>query len=73
MPPHVPSDPPIRNATLVELGVCMQLLDQALTVQANRGMVALKNSIGRMGTSRVREFLRMNQPDFDGSKVEESK
>lgn len=49
----------------------MALLGQALTVQANRGEVDPANLIGRMGATRVWEFLRMNPPVFYGSKVGE--
>ena len=49
----------------------MTLFSQALTTQANRGEVAPTNPIGGMGATRVREFLRMNPPEFYGSKVDE--
>ena len=49
----------------------MALLAQALTVQDNREEVALVNTIGGMGATREREFLRMNLPEFDDSKVGE--
>jgi len=48
----------------------VQLLAQALTAQANREVAATTNSIGGMGAFRVREFLRMNPPEFYRSKVE---
>ena len=37
--------------------------------KANRQEVALANSIKGMGATRVREFLRMNQPEFYGPNV----
>ncbi|XP_049391638.1 uncharacterized protein LOC125856116 [Solanum stenotomum] len=40
-------------------------------VQAIREVVALANPIRGMSAYRIREFLRMNPPDFSGSKVEE--
>ncbi|WMV08907.1 hypothetical protein MTR67_002292 [Solanum verrucosum] len=49
----------------------MQLFAQALTAQANREVVAPANPIRGIATSIVREFLRMNPPEFYGSKVEE--
>ncbi|XP_049399690.1 uncharacterized protein LOC125863705 [Solanum stenotomum] len=39
--------------------------------QANRDVVAPANPIRGMDTSRVREVLKMNPPEFYGSKVEE--
>ena len=71
VPLKVPNDPPIGNAMLEEFRSSMTLFAQALTTQANRGEVALANHIGRMSATRVREFLRMNLPEFYGSKVNE--
>ncbi|KAH0705927.1 hypothetical protein KY285_010447 [Solanum tuberosum] len=70
-PPQAPNDPPIGNATLEEFRTSMQLMDLALTAQANREVVAPVNPIRGMGAFRVREFLMMNPPEFYGSKVEE--
>ena len=71
MPLQAPNDPPIGNATLAELRASMKLLDQALTEQANREVVAPENPIGGMCAIRVEKLLRMNPPEFYGSKVEE--
>jgi len=71
IPPQVPIDPPIGNVTLAKFRTSMNLLAQALTAQANRDVAAPANPIGGMGAYRIREFLRMNPPDFSGSKVEE--
>ena len=35
--------------------------------------MAPANPIGGMGATRVREFLRMNPPEFYGSKVDEDR
>ncbi len=40
-------------------------------MQLNRSIVAPTNPIRGMDNSRVREFLRINLLEFDGSKVEE--
>ncbi|XP_049405046.1 uncharacterized protein LOC125868441 [Solanum stenotomum] len=71
VPPQVLNDPPMENVTLVEFKAFMQLLAQALKTQANRDVVAPTNPIRGMGAYRVREFLRMNPPEFYGSKMEE--
>lgn len=52
----------------------MQLLDQALTMQANGGVVAQENLIRwqiEMVASKIMEFLKMNPLEFGGSQVEE--
>ena len=71
VPPYVPNDPPIGNASLEEFGASMTLLDQASTAQDNKGDFAPANPIGGMGSTRVMEFLRMNPPEVYISKVEE--
>ena len=71
MPLQAPNEPPIGNATLAKLRASMKLLDQALTEQANREVVAPENPIGGMCAIRVEKLLRMNPPEFYGSKVEE--
>ncbi|XP_069145875.1 uncharacterized protein [Solanum lycopersicum] len=71
VPPRVPNDLPIGNAMLEEFRASMTLLAQALTAQDNKGEVAPTNCIGRMSAARVREFFKMNPPEFHGSKVEE--
>ena len=70
VPPQVPNDPPIGNAMLEEFTASMTLLAQDLTAQDNRCEVDTANPIGEMSATRVREFLRMNPPEFHDSKVE---
>ena len=71
VPPQVPNDPPIRNSLFEELRASMNFVSQALTIQDNRGEVGLTNPIGRIGSTRVRDFMRMNPPEFYVSKVGE--
>ena len=71
VPPQVTKDPPIWNAILEEFRASMTLLDQALMAQANIGEVAPANPIGGMSATRVREFLRINPPEFYVSKLDE--
>ena len=70
VPLKVPNDPPIGNAMLEEFTASMTLLAQDLTAQDNRCEVDTANPIGEMSATRVREFLRMNPPEFHDSKVE---
>lgn len=71
VPPQVTNDPEIGNAMFEELRASMSLLDQVLTAQANRGEVASANPVRGMGATKVREFLRINPPEFYGSKIDE--
>ena len=59
------------NVTLEQFRASMNLLVQALTAQANGEVVAPPNPIRGMSAYSIREFLRMNPPEFSGSKVEE--
>ncbi|TMX03312.1 hypothetical protein EJD97_017099 [Solanum chilense] len=71
VPPQVPNGPSIGNAILEEFKASMTFLAQHLIDQANRGEVAEANTMGGTGVTRVRKLLRMNPPEFYGSKVDE--
>jgi len=61
----------VENMTNEEFRSAFQVLAQAVMVKANRVVVAPMNS--NMGTmaSRVRDFTRMNRPEFYGLMMEE--
>ena len=67
--PQYPNDPPIVNAMFEEFRDSMNLLDQALMSQSNRGEVAVSNSIGGISATGVSKFLRINTSEFYGYKV----
>ena len=54
-----------------EFRAFMTLLSQALMTQVNREEVASANPVRGMGATKVREFLRINPPEFYGSKIDE--
>ena len=66
VPNQVPNDPLIGNAILEEFRASMTLLSKSLMAQDNRGDVSPANPIGGTSATKVREFLRMNPPEFYG-------
>uniref|UniRef100_M1DWW1 Gag-pol protein n=1 Tax=Solanum tuberosum TaxID=4113 RepID=M1DWW1_SOLTU len=71
VPPQPVIDPLEDNVTNLEFRLAFQVLAQAMTAQANRGVVNLVNPNVGMVAARVRDFTGMNPLEFYGSKVEE--
>ena len=69
VPPEVPNNPPIGNDMLEKFKVSMSFLSQEFMTQYKRGEVSSANPIGGMSSTTIREFLRMNLPDFYGANV----
>ncbi|WMV41208.1 hypothetical protein MTR67_034593, partial [Solanum verrucosum] len=71
-PPQAPQaliDPSAMRNDEVRLD--FQMLARAFAAQANRDVVTSVNPNGNLAASRVRDFSRMNPPEFHVSKVEE--
>ncbi|XP_049414633.1 uncharacterized protein LOC125877356 [Solanum stenotomum] len=70
-PHQAPVDPLVEQVTNAEFRAAFQVFAQAMTVQANTEvMVPVNPNMGTMA-SGVREFTRMNPPEFYDSEVEE--
>uniref|UniRef100_M1E137 Cen12_3 n=1 Tax=Solanum tuberosum TaxID=4113 RepID=M1E137_SOLTU len=68
--PQALSDPLEQNITNVEIKSDFQLLAQVMMEQANREVAAPVNPNMGTAASRMRDFIKMNPPEFYGSKVE---
>lgn len=68
VPPHdtpqAPHDPLGENVSDLEFRYAMQLMDQVLTAQANREVIALVNLTESSTTLRVREFIKIKPLEF---------
>ncbi|WMV13816.1 hypothetical protein MTR67_007201 [Solanum verrucosum] len=74
MNPEVPQvlvNPLAEQVTHVEFQTTFQVLDQAMTAYANREVVSPMNPNVGTAVTRIRDFTRMNPPNFHGCKVDE--
>ena len=71
VPPHVLIDLLNENVTNVEFRSVFQELAQAVMEQDNSLVVVPANPCLGTAAARVRDFTKINPPEFYGSKVEE--